>query len=43
MTVEDRLQLVIGRQAFTIAMLETEVERLQAELAKKEKEPEKPE
>lgn len=32
MTVEDRLQLIIGRQVFTIAALETELEKLRAEL-----------
>jgi hypothetical protein len=34
MTLEERLQQIIGQQAFAIAALQTELEKLQAELAK---------
>lgn len=37
MTVEDRLQHMIGAQAFQIAILQTENEKLQAQLAEMEK------
>jgi hypothetical protein len=34
MTIEDRLKQMLGEQAFAIAALQTELEKLQAELAK---------
>lgn len=37
MTVEDRLQQMIGAQAFQIAILQTELEKAQAQLAEVEK------
>lgn len=33
MTVEERLQRMIGQQAFSIAMLETQVEQAQRQIA----------
>lgn len=43
MTVEQRLQLLIGQQAFQIAVLSAELEKTQAELTElKEAEPAKP-
>lgn len=37
MTVEERLQQMIGAQAFQIAILQTEIEKVQAEKAELEK------
>jgi hypothetical protein len=34
MTIEERLRLMLGEQAFAIAALQTEIEKLQVELAK---------
>lgn len=34
MTLEERLQQMIGQQAFAICALQTEMEKVQAELAK---------
>lgn len=37
MTVEERLQQTIGAQAFQIAILQTELEKTQAQLAEAQK------
>jgi hypothetical protein len=37
MTVEERLQQLIGQQAIAIASLQTELEKLQGQLAAQEK------